>query len=305
MKAIAMTSDGTVLATTRAPTVQREAQGGNCLSLEHRICEMLRRFIASIADEIATQPAGIGVVVPGVLDEAAGLVHRAVNLGWNEIALRDLIERDLVDHRLDIPIQLGHDVRQGGLAEGRLGAARGVDDYAFVPIGTGIAMSVVLGGKLRRGSHGLDGEIGHVAVGHGASSCRCGGHRCLETVASAASISRRYRERGGQDLCASEIWDRRGLSDDRADAVWRDAIAALADVLASVNAALDVNTIVIGGGVSSIGAPLADLIASGIRDRLALGSGPVVVPAAFCDNSGAVGAALLSIDASGQKERRS
>ncbi len=318
IKGVAITADGSVLHRKRAPTdPNREtsrdtsrdtnSEGRN---VEDQICDFINEFLRELRSDMRTDVAGagadagvvVGVVVPGILDEDAGVVEFSANLGFQELALREMLEMRLSDKERDLRVLLGHDVRQGGVAEGRFGAARGVADYAFVPIGTGIAASFVLGGKPWRGSHGFDGEIGHVRVSRDPTPCSCGGHGCLETVASGAAITRRYREKTGEDLAASEVFQRARAGDDDAALLWRGAVEGLAYVLACVHAALDLEMVVIGGGVSTIGTPLTDVIDSEIRDRIAVGNGLRVTPAQLGDDAGAVGAALLALGSTQQPD---
>ncbi|NJQ16812.1 ROK family protein, partial [Streptomyces bohaiensis] len=128
---------------------------------------------------LGSAPVAAGVVVPGIVDDAAGVVRYAANLGW-----RDLPLRRLLSERLDgTPVALGHDVRTGGLAEGRLGAGDGADRFFFVALGTGISGALGIDGRVEPGAHSGAGEIGHVVVRPGGPACGCGQAGCLEAVA--------------------------------------------------------------------------------------------------------------------------
>src|SRR5262245_62053506 len=100
------------------------------------------------------RPVAVGVVVPGVVDEAAGVARWSANLG-----LRDVPLRELMTSRLGLPTRLGHDVRAGALAEARLGAGRAARRMLFVAIGTGVAGGYVVDGTVDPGAHGAAGEI--------------------------------------------------------------------------------------------------------------------------------------------------
>ncbi len=103
--------------------------------------------------------------------------------------------------RLGLPVALCHDVRAAARAEASFGPAAGAGDFLLVQAGTGIAAALVLDGLPYPGAHALSGEIGHVAVAAGAGRrCGCGGTGCLETVASAAAVARRYRELSGRQV---------------------------------------------------------------------------------------------------------
>src|SRR5690606_28629842 len=79
--------------------------------------------------------SAVGLAVPGIVDPGTGTAVYAANLGWRDVPLRALLTERLGG----IPVAIGHDVRTGGLAEGRIGAGRGADRFLFVPLGTGIA----------------------------------------------------------------------------------------------------------------------------------------------------------------------
>ncbi|MGH3714684.1 MAG: ROK family protein, partial [Micromonosporaceae bacterium] len=134
-------------------------------------------------------PRAVGLVVPGIVDEARGMAAYAANLGWLDLPLRDLAAQ-----RTGLPTVLGHDVRAGGLAEARLGAGRGVAQLLFVPIGTGIAGAHVVAGHPASGAHGAACELGHVVVRPSGRPCGCGRRGCLEAEASARAVADRYAE---------------------------------------------------------------------------------------------------------------
>src|SRR5699024_1408527 len=128
--------------------------------------------------------AGVGLVVPGIVDEDEQVAVLSANLGWQHVPFADLAAR-----RTGLPAALGHDVAAAGLAELELGAAMGADDAAVIPIGTGIAAAVFAGGRAIRGG-GFAGELGHTPVVVDGEACTCGSTGCLETIASAAAITR-------------------------------------------------------------------------------------------------------------------
>ncbi len=173
--------------------------------------------------------AGVGLAVPGLVDETRGVALRAVNLPWRELALAQA-----VGARLGLPVALSHDVRAAAAAEAALGAGRGSDDFLFVAIGTGIGAAVVHGGRPFLGAHGRAGELGHVVVEPGGPPCACGARGCLEAIASAAAIERAYAAAGGgggggavegDGASAREVAALARADDPAAAEVWRRAAA--------------------------------------------------------------------------------
>ncbi|RZU71974.1 glucokinase [Micromonospora kangleipakensis] len=237
-------------------------------------------------------PVACGIAVPGVVDEARGVAVWSANVGFRDVPLRELAEA-----RLGLPTALGHDVRAGGLAEARLGAGRGAGHVLFVAIGTGIAAAHVVDGSAAVGAHGAAGEIGHILVRPDGPRCGCGRPGCLEAVASAAAIGRRYAELADAPATAAEVADRAAAGEPLAGRVWREAVEALADGLATGQALFDVATIVIGGGLAQAGPRLLDPLRGALRERLTFHREPRLVAAALGDEAGCLGAALLALDA--------
>jgi glucokinase len=234
--------------------------------------------------------AGVGLAVPGLVDEARGLALRAVNLPW-----RDLPLADLVAERCGLPVALGHDVRAAAAAEAALGAGRGAGDVLFVAIGTGIGGAIVAGGRPYGGAHDRAGEIGHTIVDPDGPPCACGARGCVEALASAAAIERAYAETGaGDGASAREVAALAGAHDPAARAVWERAVAALAAGLANAVALLDPARIVVGGGLAEAGGALLDPLAAAVAERLTLGPAPPIVGARLGAEAGCRGAALLA-----------
>ncbi|MFF4353881.1 ROK family protein [Streptomyces sp. NPDC001530] len=233
--------------------------------------------------------SGAGVVVPGLVDESKGVAILSANLGWRDLPLRSMIES-----RLALPLGFGQDVRAGGLAEFRLGAARGTVTALFVPVGTGIGAAMVVDGHLVS-SGGLAGEIGHVAVDPAGASCGCGRRGCLETVASAAAVMRRYAERTGRAASGGgEIAHLAVSGDPVARMVWDEAVDALAAGLATCTTLLAPEVIVLGGGLAESGGLLLDPLRGALDARLTFERRPRLARAELGDRAGALGAALLA-----------
>ena len=147
----------------------------------------------------ASRAAAAGVAVPGIVD--AEQRHRRLR-GQPGLARRPPARAARRPARR-CPVALGHDVRTGGLAEGRIGAGQGADRFLFVALGTGIAGAIGVDGRVEAGAHGFAGEIGHIVV-------RPGGD---PVSVRAARLSGTVRVRGGGQRGVG-----RGLRDPGADA---------------------------------------------------------------------------------------
>ncbi|WP_117209688.1 ROK family protein [Allorhizocola rhizosphaerae] len=249
--------------------------------------------ILDVASGLSARAAvtAIGVVVPGVIDEANGIAVYSSNVGFRDVPLRDIVQ-----NHLGVKAVLGHDVRAGGLAEARLGAGRGASQVLVVPIGTGIAAAHVVNGVVASGAHGAYGEIGHIVVRPGGPKCGCGQNGCLEAVASASALERRYFELSGEHATAAQL-SARLKSDPVADRVWREAVDALADGLLTGQTLYDVERIVIGGGLAESGPLLLAPLRRALKKKATFQRVPTVTKAKLGDEAGCLGAALLALEA--------
>lgn len=285
MKAALIDADGRIVEIRRRPT-PHEGDG---------TAEAVVAAVAAVADDFrATHPevvpAALGLLVPGHVDDERGVGVFAENLGWREFSFRDRAAA-----ALGLPVSFSHDVRGAGQAEKRLGAAAAFRDVVFMAIGTGIAGAVFLDGRLLVGG-GLVGEMGHSRVAEG-PVCACGGIGCLEAVASAAAIARRYNAATGAAVPgAREVLERAGAGDADAVAVWESALDALALDLSHTVALLSPEAIVIGGGLSQAGDALFVPLAERLDAILTFQRRPVLLAASIGENAGVIGAALRARD---------
>lgn len=278
MKGAVLDAQDRVVGFHRWPTPRSEGPGAVVGAVLEAVDELLRHAGGAVA---------VGLVVPGLVDDRAGVALYSENIGW-----RDVPFPELVVERSGLPVGFGHDVRAGGLAERTLGAARGADDVLFLPIGTGISGAMYVAGRLVENKYA--GEIGHIDVGSG-EPCACGARGCLESVASGASIARRYnRATGGSVAGAHEVLGLMVAGDHAATKVWDEAVDALARALATYTSLLAPELIVIGGGLSGAGGALLDPLRSRLRELLVWQQAPRIVAAALGENAACLGAGLLA-----------
>ncbi|MFI5840414.1 ROK family protein [Catenuloplanes sp. NPDC051500] len=285
MKCGVVAVDGEVLHTERHDTLASRGP----VAVTAAICDIAEE-LAGKARAAGQTPVAAGVAIPGVVDEVRGVAVFAANLGFRDVPLRDLVSA-----RLGIPAALGHDMRAAGLAEARLGAGHGADDVIFVGIGTGIAAAHVRGGHTNSGAHGAAGELGHIVVRPGGPACACGQRGCLETIASAASVARRYLALTGVETSAADVVARVTVGEDAAAEIWRETVDALADGLLTAQALLDTEVFVIGGGLGEAGETLLGPLREALAARVTFHRMPRLVKASLGDTAGLRGAALLGL----------
>ncbi|MFI9467726.1 ROK family protein [Streptomyces sp. NPDC052492] len=289
MKAALVGAGGELLHQARRPTGRERGPDA--------VVEGILGFAADLRAhglrELGEPASAAGVAVPGIVDEAEGIAAFAANLGWRDVPLRALLTERLGG----VPVALGHDVRTGGLAEGRIGAGRGADRFLFVPLGTGIAGAIGIDGRVEAGAHGFAGEIGHIVVRPGGTACPCGQRGCLERFASASAVSQAWAATcGDPDADAADCAKAVESGDARAVRVWQDAVDALADGLVTALTLLDPRTLIIGGGLAEAGETLFTPLREAVRRRVTFQKLPSLVPAALGDTAGCLGAGLLAWD---------
>ncbi|MDH3035834.1 ROK family protein [Streptomyces sp. TRM75561] len=289
MKAALVGADGELLHQARRPTGRERGPDAVVEGILDFAAELRAHGIRAHGEPASAA----GVAVPGIVDEAEGVAAYAANLGWRDVPLRALLAGRLGG----VPVALGHDVRTGGLAEGRIGAGRGADRFLFVPLGTGIAGAIGIDGKVEAGAHGFAGEIGHIVVRPGGAECPCGQRGCLERFASASAVSRAWAEASGDpDADAADCAKAVASGDERAARVWQEAVDALADGLVTALTLLDPRTLIIGGGLAEAGETLFTPLREAVRRRVTFQKLPSLVPAALGDTAGCLGAGLLAWD---------
>jgi glucokinase len=207
---------------------------------------------------------GIGIGAPGAVDIRTGTVHYLTNIpNWREVALGDILKK-----RLGVPVFVDNDVNVMALGELRFGAGRGARNMLCITLGTGVGGGLILDGSLYRGSSYAAGEFGHVPINIEGPKCKCGGWACVEAYVGNHYLIRDVvaRVRKGQktlikklvggDLSkiTPETIDEAARKGDRfAKQVWVDAGNKVGIGLAGVVNMLNIEKIVIGGGVAEAG----------------------------------------------------
>ena len=256
-----------------------------------------------------------GVGSPGDVNEATGTVSQARNLpGWDGTFE---LGRWLTES-LGTPVSVGNDVGVATEAEAKLGAGRDYDSLIGVFWGTGVGGGIILNGEQWLG-RGASGEIGHMVVKRNGARCTCGRHGCMEAYAGRAAMeieARKEHERGAKtdlfkimkkrdrDRLTSGIWARAlEANDPLAEKLIDRAIEALGAGVASAVNLLDVEAVIIGGGLGvRFGEPYVKRIRKAMAPHLFNDERPPAVHVAgLGDFGGGIGAALLS--ANREKER--
>lgn len=273
------------------------AQGQAPTDFDAGEAAVVGRLVAVARDAISAhgRVASIGVGVPGLYDPDTGASEFLVNFpgGWRGVPIAAPL-----GSALGLPIALINDARAFGLAELRLGAARGLRSMVGLTLGTGVGGVVAVDGRVIQGYKGRAGELGHQTIDPDGPWCNCGNRGCVEAYCRADQIAVAC---GTSDVEAAVRAARAG--DAR-------AIGGLADIgrylgIGLANAVVVVNPdrIVLGGGVAAAG----ELILGPIRDEIArrvhvTWGGMDVVVAALGTFAGAIGAGVHGAERAGHGE---
>jgi glucokinase len=293
---------GRVLGEARRPTPTSGGPEDVAAEMEAAL-----REAASAAGVDPSSLAGVGIGSPGDADEKAGTVSSARNLpGWEgSFALGPTLSK-----RLGTTVRVGNDVQVATEAEFELGAGRPYDSLLGVFWGTGVGGGLILDDRPWLG-RGAAGEIGHMVIKRGGARCPCGRRGCMEAYAGRAAMEARARrehaagaktqlfkimEERGRDRLTSAVWERAlDHGDTLAEELIDRAVRALGAGIASAINLLDVEAVIIGGG---LGVRLGERYRKPIEKRMAKhlfvpDRPPAVHIAALGDLGGAVGASLL------------
>ncbi len=193
-------------------------------------------------DVAAIRSVGIGI--PGQVEPGTARVVHAVNLGVDELDLSAAVEP-----ALGVPVRAENDVKAA--AVGAYALHGGSGSMGYLNLGTGIAAGIVADGELWRGARGTAGEVGHISVDPAGPLCRCGQHGCIEALAGGGAIAERWGRPGAFPVL--DVFD----AADEGDAFARELRIGLARGVAAAVRILvltaDVDTVVLGGGVTALG----------------------------------------------------
>jgi len=250
--------------------------------------------LASVGAEAIERNPGVtsvGIGIPGLYDPAAGTTRFLVNIpgAW---AGRPVAGP--VGAALGLPATLINDARAFGLAELRLGAARGASSMIGLTLGTGIGGVIAIDGRVHLGHDGTGGEIGHQTLEPDGPSCGCGNRGCLEAFARADRIAAACGTTTAEEaMVAARAGDATAVAGLRS--VGRYLGIGIANMIVVINP----DVVVIGGGISAAFDLLREPIEAELRERVYTTALDRVrlVPAELGTWAGAIGAALHGAEA--------
>lgn len=292
-----VTSSGSIISSARTPTPQ--------IADPEAVYAALLQSVHTALDSAggASAPAAIGIGCGGPMRMWDGVVSPLNIPGWREFPLPARLSADF-----NLPAVLDNDAKAFALGEHMFGSGRGHDNMMGVVVSTGVGGGIISAGRLLHGRTGNAGHVGHVPVEPGGPPCACGGQGCVEAIASGPSLARLASTeiRAGTPsrlsallsegpLTGRDVAEAAQEGDALALALFERAGRALGAGFAAAAALADLDLIVLGGGISSVG----ELLLRPVRESVARYAGLdyirglEVVPASTGPEAGLVGAAAL------------
>lgn len=249
----------------------------------------------------------IGIGVPGIAEPNSGEVIYCVNLGWNNVPLKQDLEKEL-----NIPVFVDNDATVAGLAEYKIGTMRNCESGVFITLGTGVGGGIVINGKVRSGFNGVGSEIGHMIVGENFYPCNCGRNGCLETFTSSTALINYTRKLIGEGNETSIVKKIKGSLEEingriifeaakEGDYVANQAVDRLVKYLAigitNIINIIDPEIIALGGGLSGAGDFLLAKVQEEVERVRYMKMIPIgkIVLATLRNEAGIIGAAALGM----------
>ena len=268
--------------------------------------------IAKLVDELGEGGvSGVGIGIAGVIDSKSGVITQAPNIAnVTNYPIRDNLVRKLGS---GVGVIVENDANCAALGEWWTGAGKNAASIVMITLGTGVGGGIILDGKLWSGADGMGGEVGHMTVYPDGALCNCGNYGCLESYASATAVRRMVRETLAKPEVKTVLRDRvpetdpddipevvmkAALEGDAASIdIWERFGVALGIGMASLVNILNVEMIVLGGGVARawdmfIGPARAELKKRGLR---APSERVVIERAKLNGDEGILGAAYLAL----------
>ncbi|MGE5402200.1 MAG: ROK family protein [Ignavibacteriales bacterium] len=270
------------------------------------VVNQIKKGIDLVIGDYKKEVGGIGIGSPGVVSMKKGTVENPPNLpGWTKVPLGKLIEKEF-----NIRTVVENDANAAAVGELIFGAGKNFSDFVMVTLGTGVGGGIIIDGKLYRGEKGAAGELGHMTIDYNGPKCNCGSYGCIETyVGNNYLVERVNKElQSGKatkiydlldnnlnNLTPKVVFDAAQLGDEFAKSVIVETGSYLGYALTSVINLLDIDKILIGGGVAGFGVLLFDSIRDTIRQRVLKPLAPriKVLPAKLKNEAGIKGASAL------------
>ncbi|MEE8357760.1 MAG: ROK family protein [Anaerolineales bacterium] len=278
--------------------------------------QVLNRVIQLIVELLEKQGGeeqdlvGLGIGVPGPVHYPSGmLIEPPLMPDWDSFPIKDYLRKKFPHTNPAVD----NDVNIMAIGEARAGGGKGINNFIYIKIGTGIGCGVIAKGEIYRGSDGTAGDVGHICVDYNGPICHCGNPGCLEAVAAGPAIARRGEEaamsgkskimatlmdENNGTLTAKDVGRAAAAGDQSANMIIADSGRMIGGVLAGLVNFYNPRAIFIGGGVTNIGHYLLSTIRQAtLRRATALSTRALQIEySRLKDNAGVHGAIWLAIE---------
>lgn len=274
-----------------------------------RIIDLIVEMLSSQGAEI-TDLVGLGIGVPGPVQFPAGLlIEPPLMPAWDSFPIKRFIRQRIPQ----INPVVDNDVNIMAIGEARVGGGKGLDNFFYIKIGTGIGCGVINNGHIYRGSDGTAGDVGHICVDYNGPICHCGNTGCLESMAAGPAIAQRGREaaESGEseimakrlelnrgELTSKDVGEAAAAGDQAANRIINESGRMIGGVLAGLVNFYNPRAIFIGGGVSNIGHQLLSTIRQAtLRRATALSTSSLLIDySKLGSDAGVHGAIWIAIE---------
>ncbi len=240
-----------------------------------RVAELAQQALAQ-AEVSLEQVVGMGLGVPGPVHHATGTVaFPPIMPGWHGFPMRARLEEEL-----GVTVYADNDANLGALGEWAHGAGQGVDNLAYIKVGTGIGCGLIIGGEIYRGQSGSAGEIGHITIDENGPPCRCGNYGCLESMAAGPAIAHRAQLaiKAGQEttlvktksvgeITAADVSRAASQGDPLSLQLFHEAGRHIGVALAGLINLFNPKLVIIGGGMAQAGDILLEPIRRSVQSH--------------------------------------
>jgi len=297
LKSGLITADGTLENLQYQPA---ESQKGPKQVIQNLLSAIERQLSDASGDDIL----GIGIGAAGQVDFGKGVVYDPPNFpGWHEEPLAEIIQK-----RFGLPTFVDNDANVAALAEKAFGAGQNADHFILITLGTGVGSGLILNGQLYRGAVGAAGEFGHTTIQYDGPVCNCGNRGCIERYVGARWIVERtlnhlphYPDsplnqiRASEELTPKAVAEAAHAGDPLGLLVMEEVGTFLGIAIASVLNLLNLQLVIIGGGVAKAGKVLFDPVLRSVREHAMSIPASVarIVQAKMGENAGVIGAGQL------------
>jgi len=310
---VGATSIDLALANFRGDILEKRSEPADVRKAPEQVLNRVNQLIVELLEKQGGEEqdlVGLGIGVPGPVHYPSGmLIEPPLMPAWDSFPIKDYLRKKFPQTNPAVD----NDVNIMAIGEARAGGGKGIDNFIYIKIGTGIGCGVIAKGEIYRGSDGTAGDVGHICVDYNGPICHCGNPGCLEAVAAGPAIAKRGEEaamsgkskimatlmdENNGTLTAKDVGRAAAAGDQSANMIIADSGRMIGGVLAGLVNFYNPRAIFIGGGVTNIGHCLLSTIRQAtLRRATALSTRALQIEySKLKDNAGVHGAIWLAIE---------